>query len=91
LTDPSYVIQTWQLFTGIIVFIITILGTAIPIIRYYLKLRNDVDNLKDDINRLRKEYEEHPVITAHKQWSSKDGVFMFFNNNLKNSSVEKID
>lgn len=82
MADTPIIIETWQLFTGIAIFIISILSAAIAIIRYYLKLRNDVDNLQKDLDRFKEEYNEHPIMSMFKQWVKKDGVFYFLNDSL---------
>src|SRR5919197_3483770 len=79
------IIASWFNTYGIIPIISAFLG----IITSYLKLRNNVDNLKCDLNRLRKEFEEHPIILLFKNWERSEGAYIFFNSILKNSRIEK--
>ena len=66
LIEPSttpYIIQNWQFYTGIVVFIITVVGTAVGITKYITKyegkinlLNQRIDHLEADLDRERKQY-----------------------------------
>jgi hypothetical protein len=85
-TDTTFsIIILWFNTYGIIPTIVAL----VTIIGFYLKLRNDLDNLKGDLKRLKDHFDEHPIIVLFKQWERTEGVYTFFNSVLKNSSVEK--
>ena len=56
---------------------------------FYLKLRSDIESLRCRLNHLRQDFDDHPVILLFKHWEKTEGVYLFFNNMLKNSNVEK--
>jgi hypothetical protein len=68
----------------------TVIAFIIMVV-FYINLRNTVNNLKDQVKLIKKEHDEHPIIDAFKQWERTEGVFIFLNNQLKNSRVERID
>ena len=74
-----------------IIGIITIFGPAIAAIAFILKYKNDVNNLKKEVRNLKKDFQEHPLIMMFKQWEINKGGFLFLNDILKNSKVEKED
>jgi hypothetical protein len=66
----------------------TVIGIII-IIGFFLKLGNDLCNLRDELDRFSKQFDNHPLIALFRTWEQHEGAIDFLNIMLKNKEVAK--